>query len=98
MDRAFERRFLYKIEFSRPSAEVRPLIWRSIMPSLSPDDAHALASGYDFSGGQIENIARKRAVDSIISGADASLDTLRRLCDEELLEKEKTRKIGFMRG
>jgi SpoVK/Ycf46/Vps4 family AAA+-type ATPase len=96
MDRAFERRFLYKIEFSRPTPEVRTLIWQSILPSLSAGDAHTLASRYDFSGGQIENIARKRTVDSIISGADTSIDKLKLLCDEELLEKDSVTKIGFM--
>jgi SpoVK/Ycf46/Vps4 family AAA+-type ATPase len=96
MDRAFERRFLYKIEITRPSVEVRSSNWRSILPSLSSSDARALASSYDFSGGQIENIARKRTVDSIVSGIDTSVDKLRLLCDEELLEKDTARKIGFM--
>jgi AAA+ superfamily predicted ATPase len=96
MDRAFERRFLYKIEFLRPAPEVRSLIWQAILPSLSSSDAHSLASSYDFSGGQIENISRKCTVDSIISGAETSLDKLRLLCEEELLEKERARKIGFM--
>jgi hypothetical protein len=96
MDRAFERRFLYKIEFSRPTPEVRTLIWQSILPSLSAGDTHILASRYDFSGGQIENIARKRTVDSIISGVDTSIDKLKLLCDEELLEKDSVTKIGFM--
>jgi SpoVK/Ycf46/Vps4 family AAA+-type ATPase len=96
MDRAFERRFLYKIEFSRPAAEVRASIWQSIVPSISASDARTLALAYDFSGGQIENIARKRTVNSIISGAGISVDKLKLLCDEEILEKDTAKKIGFM--
>jgi hypothetical protein len=95
MDRAFERRFLYKIEFSRPAEEVRALIWRSILPSLSANEARTLASCYGFSGGQIENIARKLTVDSIISGGDTSIDNLKLLCDNEVIEKNRVKKIGF---
>jgi SpoVK/Ycf46/Vps4 family AAA+-type ATPase len=95
MDRAFERRFLYKIEFSRPGTEIRAALWQSILPSLSTADARILASLYDFSGGQIENIARKCTVDRIISGSDTSIDKLKLLCDEEGLEKDQAKRIGF---
>jgi hypothetical protein len=96
MDKAFERRFLYKVEFSRPTAEACASIWRSILPSLSAGEAGSLASRYDFSGGQIENIARKCTVDKVISGGDISIDKIKLLCDDELLEKDPAGKIGFM--
>lgn len=32
LDKAFERRFLYKIEFSRPDVEVRSQIWQVMLP------------------------------------------------------------------
>ena len=35
LDKAFERRFLYKIRFDKPSLESRGLIWRSMLPELS---------------------------------------------------------------
>ncbi|MDR2020157.1 MAG: ATP-binding protein, partial [Treponema sp.] len=98
MDRAFERRFLYKIEFSRPGTEIRAALWQSILPSLSTAGARTLASLYDFSGGQIENIARKCTVDKIISGGDISIGKLKLLCDEELFEKDSAKQIGFVRG
>ena len=66
LDKAFERRFLYKIRFDKPSLEARVSIWRSMLPELSESEAVQLATDFDFSGGQIENIARKRAVKSII--------------------------------
>jgi hypothetical protein len=67
MDKAFERRFIYKIEFEKPDAEIRRRIWKSIIPDLPDDDCRVLANEYDFSGGQIENVARKRAVNSVIT-------------------------------
>ena len=65
MDKAFERRFLYKIKFTKPTLEARTAIWKSMIPSLSEEIAHALANKYDFSGGQIENIARHYAIDMV---------------------------------
>ena len=53
MDKAFERRFLYKIEFAKPSLSAKSLIWQSMIPELSQEDATGLAQKYDFSGGQI---------------------------------------------
>ncbi|MCL2880696.1 MAG: ATP-binding protein, partial [Treponema sp.] len=55
MDAAFERRFLYKIEFEKPEAAVRKEIWKSMMPYLNDEDAITLSGRFDFSGGQIEN-------------------------------------------
>ena len=95
MDKAFERRFLYKIKFNKPSVEARQHIWQTMIPSLSADAAYQLASRYDFSGGQIENIARHHAIDSILHGTKADdLQTLITHCDQERLEKQRP-KIGF---
>jgi SpoVK/Ycf46/Vps4 family AAA+-type ATPase len=95
MDKAFERRFLYKIKFNKPTVEARQHIWQSMIPSLSADAASQLATRYDFSGGQIENIARHHAIDSILHGDEADdLQSLITHCDQERLEK-KVRRIGF---
>ena len=95
LDRAFERRFLYKIEFHKPDTEVKTKIWRSMLKDLSDDDARLLASRFDFSGGQIENIARKRTVDYILSGKFATLDEIEGYCRAELLGGRQHRTIGF---
>lgn len=96
MDRAFERRFLYKIEFEKPSIDAKTAIWQSMIPSLSRSDARMLAAEYDFSGGQIENIARKQAVDMILSGRQTNMTTLQEYCNNELIAKQtERRKIGF---
>jgi SpoVK/Ycf46/Vps4 family AAA+-type ATPase len=91
LDSAFERRFIYKIEFHKPDTDVKTMIWRSMLKDLSVDDAHQLASHFDFSGGQIENIARKRTVDYILSGKFASLDEIESYCQAELLSNKKER-------
>lgn len=96
MDKAFERRFLYKIKFDKPTEEARASIWRSMIPELSDLDVHTLASKYDFSGGQIENIARHYAIDNILHGqSEDVLSMLIRHCDNERLDGKDIRKIGF---
>jgi hypothetical protein len=96
LDKAFERRFLYKIKFDKPTEEARAHIWRSMIPDLSDLDVHTLASKYDFSGGQIENIARHYAIDTILHGtSDDMLSLLIRHCDNERLDQKDSRKIGF---
>jgi hypothetical protein len=95
MDKAFERRFLYKIEFKKPGIAIRQSIWRALLPSLSDDGVKTVAASFDFSGGQIENVARKRAVDYVISGIEPSLEKLIAFCEEELLNKENEKRIGF---
>ena len=96
LDKAFERRFLYKIKFDKPTEEARAHIWQSMIPELSDLDIHTLASKYDFSGGQIENIARHYAIDTILHGTnDDVLPMLIRHCDNELLDEKSSRKIGF---
>ena len=98
LDKAFERRFLYKVEFHKPDADVKTKIWRTMMKDISVDDARQLASHFDFSGGQIENIARKRIVDYILSGKTASLDEIESYCQAELLANKNERKpiAGFV--
>ena len=95
LDKAFERRFLYKVEFHKPDTDVKTMIWHSMLKDISADDARQLASRFDFSGGQIENIARKRTVDYILSGKFASLSEIESYCRAELLGDKERKSIGF---
>ena len=97
LDSAFERRFLYKIKFEKPDAAVRQHLWQSMMPALSEADAHTLATGYDFSGGQIENISRKATINAILHGEESNtLSQLTAYCNDERLDGQgSARRIGF---
>lgn len=97
LDSAFERRFLYKIRFDKPDATVRGKIWQQMIPELNDSDAAILADHFDFSGGQIENVARKHAINSILYGNDSEmLPILEDYCRCEQLNNNVTRKrIGF---
>ena len=98
MDNAFERRFLYKIRFDKPTVEARIAIWHELLPNLSDADAALLAERYDFSGGQIENIARHYAIDAILHGnAVPTASNLMPHCDSERISNTSSKKIGFSR-
>ncbi|MCD8303769.1 MAG: hypothetical protein LUC86_02920 [Prevotellaceae bacterium] len=68
------------------------------MPSLSEADAVRLAVLYDFSGGEIDNVARKAAIEEAFSGAAPTLDSLRVICSEERLAHPSSHSIGFASG
>ena len=97
MDKAFERRFLYKIKFEKPDLDCRAKIWQSMIPSLNATDASYLAGKYDFSGGEIENIARHYTIQSILHGKPENLvNSLAEFCESERLDgKYSKRKVGF---
>ena len=96
LDKAFERRFLYKVRFEKPSMEVCAAIWRSMIPELSEVEAALLATDFDFSCGQIENVSRKRAIAAILETAETDFAAIRSYCEEETLTgSESRRKIGF---
>ena len=94
LDRAFERRFLFKIHLSKPSVEVKCNIWLNKMPALNYNDAMQLASLYDFSGGEIDNVVRKYTMMEIIDGKTPSFDVIQKLCNEERMNIPYKR-IGF---
>ncbi len=97
LDKAFERRFLFKIEFKKPETEVKAQIWQSMLKDITPEEAAQLAARFDFAGGQIENIARKRTIDYILSGKAATLEEIEGYCRNELLDDKKERRTiaGF---
>ena len=96
LDKAFERRFLYKIRFDKPSVGSRSKIWQSMLPGLSEKDAQTLASQFDLSGGEIENIARKHSVNAILSGKDSiDIKEIIATCRQERINNTSRPRIGF---
>ena len=86
------------MEFHQPSVEAKTHIWKIFLPDLSKDDAVQLARAYDFSGGQIENIARKVLVDQLLFGGTPDLTHIEELCSKEQITGRSNgnrRPIGF---
>ena len=67
-----------------------------MIPELTETEARLLAAEYDFSGGQIENVSRKRTIASIIVSKEPDFDTIRSYCEEENISGSgQAKRIGF---
>lgn len=95
LDKAFERRFLYKVEFSVPTEIQRTHIWQSKFSTLTQEDCSYLATNYEISGGQIDNVYRKGEINYILNNEAANLELLVRFCEEEVNHTQSYSRIGF---
>ena len=96
MDSAFERRFLFKIKFENPSTEAKTSIWMNKLTWLDKDSATEFAKEYDFSGGQIDNIVRKIAMNEVITGERPGISDIRDMCKCEKIDNpDGSRRMGF---
>jgi len=94
MDDAFNRRFLYKIEYQKPSKNVRKNIWLNRLPQSSEFIDEIIS--YELTGGQVENIARKVLLDSILNHKEIKAEEVKRLIEEELnFKAENSLNVGF---
>jgi hypothetical protein len=68
-----------------------------MIPELTDDNARQLASTFDFSGGQIENIARKHNINMVLYGEQENLlDTLMEYGTSEKISSNRIyNRIGF---
>jgi SpoVK/Ycf46/Vps4 family AAA+-type ATPase len=93
LDKAFERRFLYKVEFEKPTKETQFSLLSNSFQNISKNTINTILEDYSFTGGQIYNIRKKYIMQCIID--DANMDELFiKLCKEESVTKT-TQKIGF---
>ena len=96
MDSAFERRFLFKIKFENPSTEAKTSIWMNKLSWLDKESATEFAKEYDFSGGQIDNIVRKIAMNEVITGERPGISDIRDMCKCEKIDNpDGSRRMGF---
>ena len=97
-DSAFERRFLFKVEFQKPNIEVRMQIWKAKIHHLSSNEYEWLANNFYFSGGQIDNISRKCEIFEISNGSMANMDEIKQFCKEEQFSKNNKSQIGYFKS
>lgn len=97
LDSAFERRFLFKVKFVNPSIVNAAKIWRNKLPFLSAKEAFQLASQFSYSGGEMENIARKSLMDEIVLGTKPNFERIISFCQNEKWSSKNSGgvKIGY---
>lgn len=94
LDKAFDRRFLYKIQFDAPSVEVMTKIWKSKLETFSREQCQKLAAKYNFTGGQIDNIASKVVTQEVLHGQKPGIKSVMSYCEDEYIQREK-KKVGY---
>jgi AAA+ superfamily predicted ATPase len=95
-DSAFDRRFLFKLRFTKPTPAERLKIWIEKMPWIEIDLAAELSRKFDFSGGEIDNIVRKTITEEVLSGEKPSYEKLTAFCESERISnKRQVCKMGF---
>ena len=97
LDPAFERRFLFKIHFETPSVEAKKAIWKNKLSWLTTEKAEQLATTYNLSGGEIDNIVRKAEMKEIISGKRPAFSEIVEMCKVEKLiaASGASKRMGF---
>ncbi len=94
-DRAFERRFLFKVQFNQPNQKALGQIWKSKMPSLKPSEVELLTQTFHLTGAQVDNIVRKALIDQHAMGRKVVLDDLIGYCEKELGYGPNRNVLGF---
>jgi len=94
MDKVFERRILYKVNFQKIEKDVAKKIWKDKMPNIKEEYIEKLLEKYYFNGGNIENISKKLLIDEIVFGREIGYDGLCKECEKEIFGKKEI-KIGF---
>ncbi len=95
LDDAFERRFLFKIKFDKPTTEAKRNIWKNKLPNLDDEACAKLASKFDFSGGEIDNIVRKFTMKEILEDSVPTYESIENICLNERLNKKSRITVGF---
>ena len=99
LDPAFDRRFLFKTQLVKPDAEAQAKIWMSSIPELTADEAKRLASRFDMSGAQINNVVVKRDLAELYYEGDRGYSYIAGLCEKELSTENGSKSfrphIGF---
>ena len=97
LDKAFDRRLLYKVDFKRPDTLVRKQILANVFSDCDELVLDKLNEEYLLTGGQIANIKKKLLVKSILDTKINKEDYLLTLCKDEFILNQNTRNpIGFL--
>ena len=95
LDQAFNRRFLYKIKFSQPEAEVRRKIIDNKLPDVPDYFRIMISESYRLTGAQLENIKKKYHVHKLIQQEDPDINRIENWCREETGSSANSTKVGF---
>lgn len=97
LDDAFERRFTYKLRFTKAGEDVKKNLWLRHFPALTEAEATVLSNELELSPAQIENLKKRWDIHQILY-EDGHVDPafLKTLAAQEFLKTQEERpRIGF---
>jgi hypothetical protein len=94
LDKAFERRFLFKVDFPKPDKNIRASIWKSKLPELTLKMAETLAERFELTGGQIDIQIRQLVLKKVLHKKTNVFESLLESCGKEKGFSERLM-IGF---
>ena len=97
LDKAFDRRFLYKLNYQKPKDFVRLNILKNNFNNVDENFLSGVNARFELTGGQITNIKKKMLVESIMNKELNTEEAIERLCIEECILNTNDRSpIGFL--
>ncbi len=94
LDRAYERRFSFRLDFPRPDKHIRASIWKEKLPALTHDEARMLGERFEISGGEIDNQVRQVLLRKVLNKEEDLHSVLMKSC-KEIRKFTVTKKIGY---
>lgn len=96
MDAAFERRWLIKINFNKPSAVALSSIWKQFVPEFSEEEVQVLIRDFSLSPGEIMNVVKRLEIEKLL-GLDVDVfSAVYELCRSERFIQSHSKQIGFI--
>jgi len=97
IDKAFDRRILYKLHLDEPENETRFKILKSHFPNYSDTILIDISNKNNLTGGQIQNLKKKFLVEQILfKNVESTEENFKNYIESELnFRKNKKKSIGF---
>lgn len=97
LDPAFERRFLFKVNYKTPEPEVRKQILSNVFSHVSEKTIDEINESCMLTGGMIQNVHKKILINSLLDEELNTDGSILELCKEEfVLNKANRKPIGFI--
>lgn len=97
LDHAFERRFLYKLSFEKPSNDTVCSLLSTAFPGIANDELREIANQFQLTGSNIQNIKKKIQIMQIFEETTLSAEQIKCLAEEEYLTSVQRNSIGFIK-
>ncbi len=95
-DKAFDRRFLFKLLLPKPDVTLRSSLWKSKIKKLKATECKLLAEKFEFSGGEIDNVVKKIEISKILNSKPITISNIIQYCENESMRKNTfVSKIGY---